>query len=126
MTETYSGQLSEDTKRTLLWIFDAAAGWRDRTERTRADDVQPGSSLLKDDEVTSPYLLSHAVRGALVSAVDHLDAFRALIQDAHVVHPRATLTLLRAALENAALAVWLLGPANKRAGTCCAGWLQAG
>ena len=112
MTETYSGELSEDTKRALLWIFDAAAGWQARTEE-RADDVHAGSSLLKDDEVTSPYLISHSVRGALVSAVDHLGAFRALVQDAHVVHPRATLTLLRAALENAALAVWLLAPANR-------------
>jgi hypothetical protein len=112
MTETYSGELSEDTKRALLWIFDAVADWRVRTAQ-RADDVHTGSSLLKDDEVTSPYLMSHAVRGALVSAVDHLDAFRALVQDAHVVHPRATLTLLRAALENGALAVWLLAPANR-------------
>ena len=112
MTETYSGELSEDTKRALLWIFDAAAGWQARTEG-RADDVHAGSSLWKDDEVTSPYLMSHSVRGALVSAVDHLNAFRALVQDAHVVHPRATLTLLRAALENAALAVWLLAPANR-------------
>ena len=113
MTETYSGELSEETKRALLWVFDATANWRVRTEEQRADEIQAGSSLLKDDEVTSPYLMSHAVRGALVSAVDHLDAFRALIQDAHVVHARGTLTLLRAALENAALAVWLLGPANR-------------
>jgi hypothetical protein len=42
-----------------------------------------------------------------------MDAFRTLIQQAHVVHPRATFTLLRAALENAATAVWLLGPANR-------------
>lgn len=113
MTETYSGELREDTKQALLWIFDVTAGWRARTEERRTDEVQTGSSLLKDDEVTSPYLMSRAVRGALVSAVDHLDAFRALVQDAHVVHPRATLTLLRAALENAALAVRLLGPANR-------------
>jgi hypothetical protein len=128
MTETYSGELSEDTKRALLWIFDAAAGWQVRTER-RAGDVHAGSSLWKDDEVTSPYLMSHSVRGALVSAVDHLNAFRALVQDAHVVHPRATLTLLRAALENAALAVWLLAPANRNervlSGCGCSGRTSA-
>jgi hypothetical protein len=112
MTETYSGELSEEAKRSLLLTFNAAAGWRPRTDR-RPEQVYARSSLLKDDEVTFPYLISQCARGALVSAVDHLDAFRALLQDAHVVHARATLTLLRAALENAAVAVWVLAPANR-------------
>jgi hypothetical protein len=53
------------------------------------------------------------VHGALVSAVDHLDALRALVADAHVVHARAAFTLMRAAIENAATAVWLLGPSSR-------------
>jgi hypothetical protein len=48
-----------------------------------------------------------------VSAVDHLDAVRALVQDAGILHARAPFTLLRAALENSATAVWLLAPANR-------------
>lgn len=48
-----------------------------------------------------------------MSTVDHLDALRTPIQDAHVVHARAPFTLLRAALENSATAVWLLAPSNR-------------
>lgn len=112
MSEAYSDELSEEAKRWLIWTFNAVAGWQPRTEG-RPQEIHAGSSLLKDDEVTSPYLVSECVRGALVSAVDHLDAFRTLLQDGHVVHARATLTLLRAALENAAVAVWVLAPANR-------------
>jgi hypothetical protein len=116
MTETYSGELSEDTKRSLLWIFDAAAGWQARTEEKggrRARREQPAEGRRGHLPV-----LDIALRPrALVSSVDHLNAFRALVQDAHIVHPRATLTLLRAAPENAALAVWLLAPANGTSGS---------
>ncbi|MGH3246053.1 MAG: hypothetical protein ACRDOI_07560 [Trebonia sp.] len=48
-----------------------------------------------------------------MSAADHWDAFRALLQDAQVVHARAPFTLLRAAIENSAAAVWLLAPPNR-------------
>ncbi|MFD1045335.1 hypothetical protein ACFQ1S_06920, partial [Kibdelosporangium lantanae] len=56
----------------------------------------------------------HALHQADGLAVDHVDALRALVQDAKQVHARAPFTLLRATLENAAAAVWLLAP-NDRA-----------
>jgi hypothetical protein len=119
MAEGEAGELSEEVKLQLLKIFTLIGGWR---QRMQARPAQPaaGSSLLNDDQATYPYLMSQAVSGALVSATHHLDALRTLIQDAHVVHARAPFTLLRAALENSATAVWL---SRLRTGTsaCCAG-----
>ena len=106
------GELSEQTKRRLLRVFDRVNSWRGRMQ-DRPAHVAAGSSLMADDEATHPYLISQSVHGALISAVDHLDALRTLVQDAHVVHGRATFTLLRAALENSATAVWLLAPGSR-------------
>jgi hypothetical protein len=39
-----------------------------------------GSSLLKDDQAAQPYLVSQAVSAQLVSAADHWDALRVLLQ----------------------------------------------
>lgn len=114
MTQAQGQQdrIGGEAQRQLLKIFELVDGWRGR-----AGAVVPvpaaGSSLRKDDAVTDPYQLSHAVIGALVSAVDHLDAVRALVQDAGILHARAPFTLLRAALENSATAVWLLAPTNR-------------
>lgn len=69
-----------------------------------------GSPLAADDAALNPYQLSHALALATGIALDHLEAFRALIQDAGRTQPWAPHTLLRAALENAATAVWLIGP----------------
>jgi hypothetical protein len=112
VTQGRQDQLSGEAQRQLVKIFELVDRWRDRT-RAMAPVPAIGSSLRKDDEVTDPYQLSHAVIGALVSAVDHLDAVRALVQDAAILHARAPFTLLRAALENSATAVWLLAPANR-------------
>ncbi|MEV5301124.1 hypothetical protein [Amycolatopsis methanolica] len=106
------GQLGEEAKRRLLNLFAAVEQWRRRTQ-LMTPPPEAGSSLRKDDDITHPYQLSHAVAGAMVSAIDHLDALRALVQDAHIVHARAPFTLLRAALENSATAVWLLAPPNR-------------
>jgi hypothetical protein len=112
VTQRRQDQLSGEAQRQLVKIFGLVDRWRDRTG-AMAPVSAIGSSLRKDDEVTDPYQLSHAVIGALVSAVDHLDAVRALVQDAGILHARAPFTLLRAALENSATAVWLLAPANR-------------
>jgi hypothetical protein len=112
VTQRQQDQLSGEAQRQLVKIFELVGRWRDRTGAAAAVPAI-GSSLRKDDEVTDPYQLSHAVIGALVSAVDHLDAVRALVRDAGILHARAPFTLLRAALENSATAVWLLAPANR-------------
>jgi hypothetical protein len=74
---------------------------------------RPAAACARTTTRAYPYEISHAVHGALVGAVDNLDALRALVADAHVVHARAPFTLLRAALENSATAVWLLGRSSR-------------
>ncbi len=112
MTETYSGELSDEAKLALSRLFPLIGLWRQRME-SAPPVPQAGSSLLKDDQATHPYLISQAAHAQLVSAADHWDAFRALLQDAMLVHARAPFTLLRAAIENSATAIWLLAPANR-------------
>jgi hypothetical protein len=112
VTQSGPDELSNEVKAQLARIFELVSRWCDRIQAVPAVPAI-GSSLRKDDEVTDPYQLSHAVVGALVSAVDHLDAVRALVQDAGVVHARAPFTLMRAALENSATAVWLIAPASR-------------
>src|SRR4051794_32587057 len=98
MSNDAAGQISDEARRQLAKAFAVIDIWRDRIH---GEPTTPavGSSLAKDDEATDPYQMSHAATGALLSAVDHLDAFRALLQDAGVLHARAPFTLLRAALE---------------------------
>jgi hypothetical protein len=105
-------QLGNEAKPALQAIFVRASQWQARSQSVTAGP-EAGSSLREDDDATHPYEISHAAHGALVSASDHLDALRALVADAHVVHARASFTLLRAALENSSTAVWLLGPPDR-------------
>ena len=105
-------QLSDAVKPQLEAIFALDLQWRARAQSPDSGPG-PGSSLRGDDSAVHPYEISHAVHGALVSAVDHLDALRALIADAHVLHARTPFTLMRAALENSSTAVWLLGPSSR-------------
>ncbi|WP_034270636.1 hypothetical protein [Actinospica robiniae] len=107
------GQLSEQGKQALVQLFPRIKAWRERTSAVSLRPA-PGSQLAKDDQLVHPYQISHAATGALVSAVDHMDALRTLVEDAHVVHARAPLTLLRGSLENASVAVWLLAASNRK------------
>lgn len=74
---------------------------------------EPGSSLAGDDKATDPYHLSHAVVQVLTSAVDHLETLRLVVQEQQVLPARGGFTLVRAALENAAVGVWLLAPTSR-------------
>lgn len=75
--------------------------------------VGAGSALRGDDARVHPYNTSHAVWSALSHGVDHVHAVRSLLRDARALHNYAPYTLLRAAIENAATAVWLLAPINR-------------
>lgn len=57
--------------------------------------------------------LSHAVRGGINSSTEHLHALRTLVVDARVLQPQAGFTLMRAAIETPAGAVWLLKPPDR-------------
>lgn len=71
------------------------------------------SPLRGDDDRAHPYELSHATWHSLSNAVDHLGCLRVLLGDAKVIHLYAPFTLMRAALENACAAVWLLEPSSR-------------
>ena len=45
--------------------------------------------------------------------MDHLSCLRALLRDAKVIHMYAPFSLVRAALENACAAVWMLQPPRR-------------
>lgn len=96
----------------LVEFFAVADTWRSRTSRLPADPA-PGSSLLGDDRATGMYSMSHAVISSLTSAVDNFHAVGALLVNARMIHISAPFTLLRAALENAATAVYLLAPSDR-------------
>ena len=105
----------------LIKLLDHVRAWHQRTGvDPDASVVDPGSSLAGDDRHSDPYHVSHAVWHALVIAVDHL----VCLHDAVVacrdhepptvrLHTYAPFTMLRASLENASTAVWLLAP-NQR------------
>ncbi|TRW46387.1 hypothetical protein [Georgenia yuyongxinii] len=97
-----------DPRRTLQKVWELQ-----QRVSTGAPQVDPHSSLGADDRAVSPHHLSHAVWFAITNAVDHLEAVRALIEDAGRTQPWAHWALIRAALENAATAAWLLAPASR-------------
>ncbi|MCX4546755.1 hypothetical protein [Streptomyces sp. NBC_01565] len=97
-----------------LWEFTSG-------EKTPAPwSVHPGSTLALDDALTHPHRVSHAAWTAVTVAVDHLIALRAtLIREespehaSAVLHTHAQASLVRGVIENAARAVWLLGPEER-------------
>lgn len=90
----------------------------DRAERQRAEVEQlgrpaDGSPLAGDDRTAHPHKVSQAAYRALEAATEHLDALRALILGARLMHPHAPYTLIRAAIETGSAAVWLLTPTTR-------------
>lgn len=92
-------------------VFDRVAQQQGEVEQLAR--AAPGSPLTGDDRAAHPYEVSHAAYRALVAATEQLDALRALLLDARVMHPTAPYTLVRAAIETGAAAVWLLAPATR-------------
>ncbi|MFJ3488222.1 hypothetical protein [Leifsonia aquatica] len=75
--------------------------------------VLPGSSLAGDDSASHPFEVSHAIRHLINASVDQLHAIKVLQHDAGFEHLAAGATLARAALENTATALWILGPSAR-------------
>lgn len=96
----------------MIELFSAAEAWKARTGRISPDPAA-GSSLAGDDRATDPYYMSAAVLSLMTSAVDNFHAVHALIISARIIHTSAPFTLLRAALENASVAVYLLAPTSR-------------
>ncbi len=100
----------DEVMRALEKVFDRIDKWL--AARDYVPEVQPGSRTASDDARTSPYQLSHGVETALSHSLDHLHALRTLVKDAGTIHMVAPFTLMRAALENAAVAAWMLMPSD--------------
>ncbi len=98
----------------LLRQLGVLDGWLARIDPTASrPEPQRGSPLRADDDMLDPYHLSHAAWHSLSHAVDHLHCLRSLLQDARVIHMYAPYSLVRAALENACAAVWMLQPPRR-------------
>ncbi|WP_328651323.1 hypothetical protein OG598_24985 [Micromonospora sp. NBC_00330] len=99
----------------LLGVLRVTEQWIDQ----RPPAVQPGSSLAGDDRRTDPHQLSHAVMHSMGVAIDHLHTLRMAMtgqgDGSIALHTYSPLTLIRAAIENAATAVWMLSPTQREA-----------
>lgn len=76
--------------------------------------VEPGSSLSGDDAKVPTLRVSSAAYQCFTHAVDHLHAVQALLFEAKVIHSYAPYSLLRAAVEAAGEAIWLLEPSSRQ------------
>ncbi|MYS95597.1 MULTISPECIES: hypothetical protein [Streptomyces] len=84
-------------------------GWQKATSEP-SPAVEPGSSLSGDDAKVPTLRVSSAAYQCFTHAVDHLHAVQALLFEAKVIHSYAPYSLLRAAVEAAGEAIWLLEP----------------
>ena len=81
--------------------------------------VELGSQIAADNACMGPYQLAHVVALVLSHATDDLEVLREYTvrgsEDDFTVHtrPYAAYPLLRAAMENACTALWLMLPANR-------------
>jgi hypothetical protein len=57
--------------------------------------------------------VSHAARWCLNAGVDHLHALKSLVIDGGLIHPNATYSLIRGALENLAAGFWIIHPSQR-------------
>ena len=97
----------------LLKLLRISEEWMD----SKALTVEVGSSLAGDDAKTHPYDLSQGVAQSIAVAVDHLHCFRMTLtgtsDNVLRLHTYAPFTLLRGAIENAAIAVWVMSGASR-------------
>lgn len=79
------------------------------------DDFQvlPGSSLAGDDREAHPFEVSQAIRHILNVTIDQLHGVKVAVRDSQIQHLGVSTTLARAALENGATGLWILGPSNR-------------
>ena len=112
-------QIDEDAQLQALWrSLELARRWEEVfSQPTGMWKTKPESDLALDDENSHPYGVSPAAWGALTAAISHLGTLQNSLfsssNQGHVsvkLHTHGQLTLVRGALENSSLAVWLLEP----------------
>jgi hypothetical protein len=97
----------------LLRLLNQVDTWSARTSAQARHLETPASSAMGGDDMRlKPYHISHASWASLSHAGDHLLALRALLSIG-LVPMFAPYTLIRGALENASMAVWLLAPSRR-------------
>jgi len=84
----------------------------DGSESFGLGQVDPNSSLARDDDALKGYAVSHIVAHAIGAGVDHALALRDYVAAGQVTNA-APWTLLRGVMEPSALAVWMLAPASR-------------
>ncbi len=86
--------------------------------------LQPGSAMAGDDAATDPYHLSYMTMQLLQAARDSLLTVGDLTHDSLPgLRPGPPYTLCRAAIENAAAALWLLMPVDRETRVLRCLWL---
>jgi hypothetical protein len=91
----------------IATTFPALDGWRDRAAVPFRP--QPGSELHADDQDWPGMPVTQVAASSMAAAVDHLQAFRILLEQRQLF-AFANPSLLRTALLSAAQAVWVLAP----------------
>lgn len=101
--------------RAAKWseLSDIVAELAKRVADPQGFPVQPRSSLAGDDRAAHPFEVSQAIRHLINVTVDQLHGAVTLVHDAKAHHLAVTATLARAALENTATGLWILGPASR-------------
>ena len=102
----------QDALEYLTQLFSEVEGWHERVSTTHS--VHAASSLGVANELSGPFQASHSVGYLLLTAVDHLHALRTLMKEAHAQHVFAPYSLIRAALEAASAALWILAEDDPR------------
>lgn len=76
-------------------------------------EVRPDSSLAGDDRASHPFEVSQTLRHLINATVDQLHGVKTAVHDGEQMHIAVSATLARAALENAAAGLWILGPQQR-------------
>jgi hypothetical protein len=99
--------------RELLRVLGESEPWARRASSPAGLVPALRSAMRGDDDRLHPYEMSHAAWHSLVHAVDHLTCLQALLGRAGVVPLYAPFSLVRAVVENACAAVWMLQPPQR-------------
>jgi hypothetical protein len=114
-----SSDVSEEfAAHALVQLVPQMDAWMKRFE-SGPSLVEPGSPMLADDRALDYLQLSHAAWSSLSNAVDNLHAFRSVAISGSgdtfdvTTRPYGAYAPLRATIENAATALYMMGPANR-------------
>jgi hypothetical protein len=81
--------------------------------RTPRRPPGPGSAMAGDDSRLPGFPPSTLIVSSLDVAIEQIHALSVLFIDAQLAHPHVPLTLLRASLEDASRALWLIAPDSR-------------